>query len=74
MSLWRKRKIQEEAMGKLKEALVFRGEAVALEPMNDEWINLTETEIQCIIKDCPHPYKVARAVEEALKEKNAPYL
>jgi hypothetical protein len=42
--------------------------------MNDEWINLTETEIQCIIKDCPHPYKVARAVEEALKEKNAPYI
>lgn len=57
-------------MGKLKEALVFRGESVALEPIKNEWIDLTETEIQCIIKDCPHPYKVARAVQEALREKN----
>lgn len=69
MSLWRKRKIQEEEMGKLKEALVFRGESVHLEPPK-EWIDLTDIEIQCIIKDCPHPYKVAKAVAEALREKN----
>jgi hypothetical protein len=70
MSLWRKRKIQEEVMGRLKEALVFRGESVTLESGPAEWIELTEVEIQCIIKDCAHPYKVAMAVSEALREKN----
>lgn len=69
MSLWRKRKIQEEVMGKLKEMLVFRGESVQLEKPK-EWIDLTDIEIQCIIKDCQHPYKVAKAVSEALREKN----